>query len=90
MESKWAVEFKKSALKDLKKFDKPIQKKIIHFLEKLISDYKTPRDIGAALQGEYAGLWRYRVGDYRLLCEIQDHKLVVLVLEAGHRREIYH
>ena len=50
---------------------------------------QNPRATGKALQGEFSGLWRYRVGDYRLICEIRENELVILVLEIGHRKNIY-
>ncbi len=89
MNKKWAVEFKPSAFKDLKKVDRKIQAQIFHFLDRLVEDHETPRSIGLPMQGKSKGFWRYRVGDYRLICEIQDHKLIILILAVGHRKEIY-
>jgi mRNA interferase RelE/StbE len=48
-----------------------------------------PRDLGTALTGDFKGCWRYRVGDYRIICSLEDQELIVLVLEIGHRREVY-
>lgn len=65
-------------------------KRIITFLETRIATLEDPRQTGKALQGSTLGkLWRYRVGDYRIICELQDQRLVVLVVEIGHRREVY-
>lgn len=89
MTKKWVAEFKPSAFKELKKLDRKIQGQIFHFLDRLVEDYESPRAIGLALQGGTKKLWRYRVGDYRLICSIEDHQLIVLVLSVGHRREVY-
>ena len=62
---------------------------IIDWLEDRIDGCKNPRHFGEPLRGEMSGLWRYRIGDYRVICEIQDQQLVVLGLAVGHRREIY-
>ena len=83
------VEFKPKAFKELKSFDKPIQEKVFRFLEKLVESHESPRALGIALQGRSKKLWRYRVGDHRLICAIEDHHLIVIVLAVGHRREIY-
>ncbi|WP_244518355.1 type II toxin-antitoxin system RelE/ParE family toxin [Phyllobacterium sp. OV277] len=65
-------------------------RRIITFLASRIASLDDPRQTGKGLRGAKLGsLWRYRVGDYRIICEIQDHRLVVLVIEIGHRREIY-
>lgn len=66
-----------------------MQKRIVSFLQDRIQAAENPRTSGKALQGNLSGLWRYRVGDYRLLCRVEDEELVVLVIEIGHRREIY-
>ena len=85
----WTVEVSSFAEKQLRKLDWPIQKRLIDWLEDRIEGCKNPRHFGEPLRGEMAGLWRYRVGDYRIICEIQDQQLVVLALAVGHRREIY-
>ena len=84
----WKIEFEKTARDTLKKLDKPIRKQIEKYLDKL-SEIEDPRQRGKGLTGLRAGQWRYRVGDYRLICEIRDDVLVVLVLEIGHRSNIY-
>lgn len=89
MNKKWVVEFKPSAFKELSKLDKNIQEKIFKYFEKLSNNDLTPRAYGLQLQGKHKGLWRYRVSDYRIICEIQDNKLIILVLGVGHRKEIY-
>ena len=84
----WKIEFEKTARDTLRKLDKPIRKQIEKYLDKL-SEIEDPRQRGKGLTGLRAGQWRYRVGDYRLICEIRDDVLVVLVLEIGHRSNIY-
>ncbi len=85
----WAIEFDASAAKELKRLDRPIQQRIIRFLRERIASNEDPRSQGNALRGHQGELWRYRVGDYRLLCRIEDDVLVVLVVTLGHRREVY-
>lgn len=85
----WTVEVSDYAEKQLRKLDKPIQKRLLDWLEDRIEGCKNPRHFGEPLRGELAGLWRYRIGDYRVICEIQEKQLVVLALAVGHRREIY-
>jgi len=84
----WRIEITRSATKQIAKLDHQGQKSILRFLrERLSAD--NPRQWGRALQGEKRGLWRYRVGDYRLICDIQDEKITILVLELGHRKDVY-
>lgn len=85
----WRVEFKQSAFRQLEKLDRQVQRRIVDFLNKRIARGAEPRQQGKALHGERQGLWRYRVGDYRIICEIQDRRLVVLVLALAHRKEVY-
>ena len=76
------------ALKSLKKLDRPVQKMIISYMDK-ISLLGEPRARGKALSANLRGFWRYRVGDYRILCEIQDEKIVICVVDIDHRKNIY-
>ena len=85
----WTVEVSDFAEKQLRKLDRPIQRRLIDWLEDRIDGCKNPRHFGEPLRGEMPGLWRYRIGDFRIICEIQDQQLVVLALAVGHRREIY-
>ena len=86
----WQIEFDPDALKDLKKIDKPIQIRLVGFLRNRVSQLSNPRDIGEALSGQKLGsYWKYRVGDWRIICDIQDQKIVVRVLRIGNRREVY-
>jgi mRNA interferase RelE/StbE len=85
----WKIEFDPAALKELSKLDKPVEQRILKFLRERIARLDDPRQIGANLQGTLSGLWKYRIGDYRIICSLEDDRLVVLVLRIGHRREIY-
>ena len=85
----WIIEVSDIAEKQLRKLDRPIQKRLIDWIEDRINGCKNPRHFGEPLRGDLAGLWRYRVGDYRIICEIQEQQVVVLVLAIGHRRDVY-
>ena len=85
----WKIDFDPAALRELAKLDKPVERRILKFLRERVAKLDDPRQIGARLQGILSGLWKYRVGDYRLICSIEDDRLVVLVLRVGHRREVY-
>jgi len=85
----WAYSFNESARKQLKKLGKPSQIEILSYLDERVAGDEDPRRFGKGLKADLAGLWRYRVGDYRILCQIQDHELIVLVVSVGHRREVY-
>lgn len=86
---KYKVIFTERAKKQLKKLDKHISALIIGWLEKNVENCENPRLHGKGLVGNKSGQWRYRIGDYRAICEIQDDKIIVLVLEIGHRKIIY-
>lgn len=85
----WRVEWDDRARKELRKLDHPVQKEILKYLRTRIVESKNPRLFGQNLSGNKTGLWRYRVGDYRLICRIEDDILVVLVVGVGHRKEVY-
>ncbi len=85
----WRIEITRTAEKQITKLDRAIQKSILRFLRERLAPAGNPRQWGRALQGEKRGLWRYRVGDYRLICDIQDEKITILVLELGHRKGVY-
>lgn len=82
------IVFSPLAEKQFYKLDKTIQRQIEKYVLEL-KKLQNPRDRGRALVGNYAGLWRYRVGDYRLICEIVDEKIIITVLRIGHRKEVY-
>ena len=85
---RYNVVFTDKAKKQLKKIDKHIASLIIGWLEKNIEGCENPRIHGKGLVENKSGQWRYRIGDYRVLCEINNQEIIVLVLEVGHRREI--
>ena len=86
---KYRVEFTQRALKDLKKLDRHTAALILGWIRKNLDGCENPRLHGKGLTANRSGQWRYRVGDYRLLAEIEDDKIVILILNVGHRREIY-
>ena len=86
----WRVEFAKGAQKDLAKLDASGRARVLRFLADRIQGSDDPRRLGEALKGHLVGrYWKYRVGDYRVICDIQDGLLLVLVVRVGHRREVY-
>lgn len=86
---KYKVEYTKQAVKQLKKLDKPTASLIIGWIEKNLVDCENPRQYGKGLVANHRGEWRYRIGNYRLIADIQDEKIVILIMSIGHRREIY-
>ena len=82
------VIFSANALKQLKKLDKPTSSRIVAYMAE-VAKLQNPRDRGKMLVGNLLGFWRYRVGDYRILCRIKDNVLVITVVDVGHRREVY-
>lgn len=86
----WTIEYRQDIQKSLKKLDHATRQRIRVFLEERVAKLDDPRQISDRLQGSELGqYWRFRVGDFRIICDIQEQRLVVLVLEIGHRREIY-
>ena len=85
----WRLEFSKRADKQLSKMDPGIRRVILAWLLKNVDGCEDPRAHGKGLTANRSGKWRYRVGDYRILCEIRDEELVVLAIEIGHRSDIY-
>ena len=86
----WQIEFTPDAEKTLVRLGKEAEKRVVKFMRERVADLEDPRIIGESLKdSRFAGLWRYRVGDYRVLCEIQDLKIHILVVQIGHRREVY-
>jgi len=86
---KWKIEFDPAAKRELDKLDKPIARRISKFLYDRVAKLDDPRKIGERLQGTLSEFWKYRVGDYRIICSLEHDRLVVLVLRIGHRREVY-
>jgi mRNA interferase RelE/StbE len=86
----WKIELSERADRELTNLDPQHSKRILNFLRQRLAIREDPRRLGKALQGATFGeLWRYRVGDFRIVCKIEDEKLVVLVVQVGHRKDIY-
>lgn len=86
----WTIEFLPRASKQLDKLGRNEARRIRDFLIERVATLPNPRSLGLALQGkEFGELWRYRVGDYRVICQIEDSRLVVLVVTIGNRRDVY-
>ena len=85
----WVCRFSESAKRELSKLDRQGQKDIVDYLETRIGTGEDPRRFGKPLKADLAGLWRYRVREYRILCHIKDEVLLVLVVSVGHRKDIY-
>lgn len=85
---KYQVIYTKTALKQFKKMDRKIAAFILAFIEDKLVDCENPRTIGKALKGNLNDVWRYRIGDYRLLAKIEDDQLIIIIVEAGHRKNI--
>ncbi len=85
----YKVEFTEKSLKELKKTDKTISRLILAWIRKNLEGCENPRIHGKALQGNLSSLWRYRVGDYRIIAEIEDEKIIILIMNIGHRKDIY-
>lgn len=87
--TKWTLEFKEQALKELQKLDKPIQKQIFNYMKNRVVESGNPRLFGKPLKGNLHEFWSYRIGDYRVICALEDEIYTVLAIRIGHRREVY-
>ena len=85
----WRIEFVPAAAKELKKLGRTEAARIITTLETRIAVLDDPRTLGSALSGELGGLWRWRIGEYRVVARIEDGRIMILVVRVGHRREVY-
>jgi mRNA interferase RelE/StbE len=86
----WRISFDPAAEKELKKIDRPEAVRILRFLSERVAELEDPRSIGEALKGSRLGdLWKYRVGDYRVIADIQDGELRIVVVRIGNRRDVY-
>ena len=85
----WTVDISADAAKSLEQMDSTARNRIRRFVQERLQGTDNPRQWGAALSGRYAGLWKYRIGDYRLVCQLQGARLVVLVVKTGHRSAVY-
>lgn len=86
---KYKVEYLPQVIKTLEKMDKYTRRIIIEWIERNLVECENPRIHGKALSANRSGQWRYRIGDYRVIAKIEDDKLIILVINIGHRREIY-
>lgn len=85
----WRIEFVPAAAKELRKLGKAEAARIIATLETRIAMLDDPRSLGSALSADLGGLWRWRIGDYRVIARIVDERITILVVRIGHRREVY-
>ena len=85
----WRVELDREAARDLRKLGPEAERAVLRYLRERIATSENPRRFGRPLTGDFKGLWRYRVGDYRIVASIEDDRFVVLVVTVGHRREVY-
>ncbi len=79
----------RAALKEARKLGRPAARAIVDYFESRIASADNPRQYGKALAGPLQGLWRYRIGDYRAVCKIEDERITILILRVAHRREVY-
>lgn len=85
----WTVSYTETARKPLRKLDRPVARRLVDFLDERVAGHADPRSTGKALTGPVLGsFWRYRVGDYRIICDLQEGALVVLVVEIGNRKDV--
>ena len=83
------IEYDEAAVKDLKNLDPQVQREILDFMEKRVGLADDPHSFGKPLRHSKFGLWRYRLRNYRIICQLQQARLVVLVVAVGHRSKIY-
>ena len=89
MKKKFEIELSERFKKEFRKLDKYTQKIIRAWIDKNLVNCENPRQHGKGLTANRSGQWRYRIGDYRLICQIEDNKMIILALSIGHRRDIY-
>ncbi|MHB8654425.1 MAG: type II toxin-antitoxin system RelE family toxin [Terriglobia bacterium] len=85
----WTVSFEPRALRELEQLDRIAQRRVVRFLQERVAGNRNPRDLGKPLTGDLAGLWRYRIGEFRIVCRIDDDRLTVLVIRVAHRKDVY-
>jgi mRNA interferase RelE/StbE len=85
----WSVEFTDLMEKKLDKLDDETRRRIVRYFRQSVVQHPDPTQLAEPLKGEYAGLWRFRIGDYRVICDIQKKRLLVLALDLGHRSKVY-
>jgi mRNA interferase RelE/StbE len=87
--SAWTIEFEQDAIRQLNRLDKTVRRRLLAFVENRVASGGDPRQLGKPLRGKLSGLWSYRVRDYRLICRIEEVQMVIAVVSAAHRREVY-
>ena len=85
----WSVEFHPAARDELASLDRPVQKRIQRFIDERLVRSADPRQVGRALTGAWTGFWKYRVGDWRMIAQVRDDRLIIYIVRVGHRREVY-
>ena len=85
----YKINFSETSLKQLRKLDNLSRKRILNYVSDVLTKIENPRILGKALKGDLKGLWRYRIGNFRIVCQIQDNSLLILILKIAHRKEIY-
>ncbi len=86
----WIIKYTDTAVKQLKKIDRPVALRLLDYMDQRVASADDPRSLGKNLVGPKLGeYWRYRVGDIRIICKIQDDQVCILVIEIGNRREVY-
>jgi mRNA interferase RelE/StbE len=85
----WSIEFEDTAAKQFRRLDATVQRRILSYLSERVSPSEDPKKLAEPLTGPFQGLWRYRVGDYRVVCKYEKERLIVVVVQIGHRREVY-
>lgn len=85
----WKIEYAQTARNQLRKLDKAVARRILDYMDERVLQQSNPRALGKPLTGPLGEFWRYRVGDYRIICDIQDNTLRILVVQIGNRREVY-
>lgn len=85
----WTIKYLDSLKKQVKKIDPQSRRDIRSYLEQRVAQLDNPRALGQPLSANLTGLWRYRVADYRIICDIQDQEMIVLVVRIGHRKQVY-
>ena len=85
----YKINFSETSLKQLRKLDSLSRKRILNYVSDVLTKIENPRILGKALTGDLKGFWRYRIGNFRIVCQIQDNSLLILILKIAHRKEIY-
>ena len=85
----WTIEYDSRAIRDLNRLDRSVRAEIFKYMQERVALAESPRDFGKPLRHDKFGLWRYRVRDFRVICELQNARQVVLVVGVGHRRDVY-